>query len=258
VTNADHLLSPLLCDAGFRHAFFTRRGGVSSGAYTSLNFSIAVGDSELNVAKNLERAAEVLGVDVDRIYFLSQVHGCDIEIVTGDENRREVLARRGDVVLSNASLVACAVRSADCVPVLLADVVSGSVAAVHAGWRGVAAGVVRAAAVRLAAAAGIGARMVAAIGPHISVSAFEVGDEVALELERCSAVNHVVVRRDGARPHVDLRRIVRGQLEAVGVLPGDIDDVVGCTVGEPDLFFSFRRDGPHSGRHLSAIVPRRR
>src|SRR4051812_47252069 len=79
VFSTQHLKSPLLERAGFRHAFFTRLGGVSDGAYSSLNFSIAVGDEPENVNENLRRAAHSLGVSVDRTYFLSQVHGREVQ-----------------------------------------------------------------------------------------------------------------------------------------------------------------------------------
>src|SRR5687767_230561 len=72
---AEFLKSALLAEAGFRHAFFTRRGGVSAGAYESLNFSITVGDAPERVAANLELAAAALGVEKERVRFVSQVHG---------------------------------------------------------------------------------------------------------------------------------------------------------------------------------------
>lgn len=252
---AEYLESGLLRDAGFRHAFFTRRGGVSTGAYESLNFSAAVGDSPDHVAQNLERAAHALAVAPAHIYFLSQVHGAQAHVLEGGESRDEVLHLRGDALVSQAPDVACAVRSADCVPVLLGERRSGTVAAVHAGWRGVVAGAVRAAVERLRSVVGDDGDLAAAIGPHISLDAFEVSEDVALELAHASPVHDVVARDRGPKPHVNLRRIVRAQLEALGLPHDAIDDVWGCTVSEPEWFFSFRRDGPKSGRHLSAIVP---
>ncbi|HEX2672687.1 MAG TPA: laccase domain-containing protein, partial [Polyangiaceae bacterium] len=89
--HAEFLESALLRDAGFRHAFFTRRGGVSEGAYSSLSFSVAAGDSEANVRQNLERAAAVLGVASVRIHFLSQVHGRVAHTLTGHEEQSELI-----------------------------------------------------------------------------------------------------------------------------------------------------------------------
>jgi YfiH family protein len=139
----------------------------------------------------------------------------------------------------------------------LGDRETGAVAAIHAGWRGVACGVVGAAVEALRELTGRRGDLLAAIGPHISVRAFEVGEDVAAQLAAASDARGVV-ERTAARPHVDLRRIVRAQLLGGGVAPSAVDDVLGCTVSEPQRFFSFRRDGEKSGRHLAAIVPQGR
>lgn len=254
--SADYQQSPLLQAAGFRHAFFTRRGGISSGAYASLNFSVAVGDLAENVQENLARAARALGVDPERVYFLSQVHGREVRVLTGGESRLEVLHERGDAVIGTRSDLACAVRVADCAPILIGDAATGAVAAIHAGWRGTVRGVVAAAVEQLRGRLGGPGELIAAIGPHISVAAFEVSGDVAAELAGAAPDENVVDRTRGPRPHVDLRRILRAQLQKLGLDDTCIDDVGGCTVGEPDLYFSYRRDGRQSGRHLAAIVPR--
>ncbi len=253
---AEHLKSELLLRAGFRHAFFTRGGGVSEGAYGSLNFSSAVGDDPDRVARNLELAGEALGVDASRIHFLSQVHGASVVTVSEGDDRTHVLHVEGDGIVSRSPGIACGVRTADCVPILLADRISGAVAALHAGWRGTVAGIVASGVRALREIAGPGAELLAAIGPHISVRAFEVSDEVAAELAAASDAEDVVDRSRGPRPHVALAKIVRAQLLAAGLADDAIEDVPGCTLSEPERFFSYRRDGKRSGRHLSAIVAR--
>jgi YfiH family protein len=254
--HAEFLQSPVLGAAGFVHAFFTRNGGVSEGPYSSLSFSMTVGDHPDRVRENLERAARVLGVGAHRLFYLSQVHGCGVHVVDGRSEAEALLRTEGDALVSGDPSVACGVRSADCVPVLLADRDGGAVAAAHAGWRGVVAGVVESAVASLRAHAGARCDLIAAIGPHISSAAFEVSEEVAEELRAASPDPDVVGQRPGARPHVDLRRVVRAKLVALGLDPSCIDDVGGCTVGEPERFFSYRRDGARSGRHLSAIRAR--
>ena len=251
-----HRISLLLDAAGFRHAFFTRRGGVSTGPYATLNFSVAVGDRPENVARNLERAAHVLGVPVDRIYFLSQVHGADCLVVQGDEPRDDVIRCQGDALVSRTAGVACCVRVADCVPILVGDRGTGGALAIHAGWRGMVRGVIGAGVAKLREVAGASSDLVAAIGPHISVEAFEVSEDVAAALLDASPDPNVVDNDRGDKPHVDLRRIARAQLRRAGIDDAAIDDVLGCTVGDRE-FFSYRRDGPLSGRHLAAIVARR-
>jgi hypothetical protein len=253
---ADHLTSPLLSGEGFRHCFFTRAGGVSEGPYSSLNFSASVGDEPLRVVENLKRAAGLLEVEPEALCFLAQVHGAQVRTACWGDTWSKLCEVEGDALVSSCPELACGVRTADCVPVLLGHRSTGEVAAVHAGWRGVVRGVVGAAVLRFASLPGGAEELVAAIGPHISVEAFEVSGEVAEELARAVPGCSVVAHNYGERPHVDLRRAVRAQLESLGVGASRIDDVVGCTMGDPRRFFSFRRDGPKSGRHLSAIVPR--
>jgi YfiH family protein len=251
---AEFLESALLRRAGFRHAFFTRRGGVSTGAYESLSFSIAAGDTPDNVRQNLERAGAALDVDSQRIHFLSQVHGRVARTLDGSEVQSALINVEGDALLSRVPELACGVRSADCVPVLLADRRSGAVAAAHAGWRGAVQGVVSAAVDALRALVP-NPELIAVIGPHISLDAFEVSEDVA-ETILSASLDPKIVDRTRLKPHVDLRRMLRAELRSQGLDDAAIDDVWGCTVLEPERFFSFRRDGKASGRHLSAIVPR--
>jgi copper oxidase (laccase) domain-containing protein len=98
-------------------------------------------------------------------------------------------------------------------------------------------------------------KLLAAIGPHISLASFEVGQDVAQQLVDASPEEDIV-DRSGPKPHVNLRKMVRAQLRGGGLRDSEIDDVPGCTVIERDRFFSYRRDGNPSGRMLSAIVGR--
>lgn len=255
------LTSPLLERLGFRHAFFTREGGVSQPPWDSLNFAASTGDDPAAVQENLARAARALGVAPARVHFLSQVHGTAHRVLTGDEIWDEVVRSIGDITLSRAPGVAAGVRTADCAPVLVADRKSGAVAAIHSGWRGTVANVVREGIAALRALAGGPSELCAAIGPHIERCCFEVGLDVADALAGASAAGSAAVI-EAARLRVDLRRILRAQIEAEGLAVEAIDDVPGCSVcarspsgaGAP-LFHSFRRDGQRSGRMLSAIVP---
>ncbi|AUX19586.1 laccase [Sorangium cellulosum] len=253
---AEALTSPLLAASGFSHAFFTRRGGVSAPPWDTLSFAASVGDDPAAVRENLERAARRLGIPAARIYFLSQVHGVASRALQGDEDRDAVVHEVGDITLSGTPGVGCGVRSADCAPVFLADRRSGAVAAAHSGWRGTVLRVVVEAARALRSLAGPGAELIAAIGPHIEACCFEVGDDVAAELSACSGAGEAAVLRGapGARPRVDLRRILKAQLAEAGLDAASVDDVRGCTACDPARFFSYRRDGQRSGRLLSAIV----
>lgn len=250
------LESPLLAASGFSHAFFTRLGGVSQPPWDSLNFLAAVGDEPAAVVENRRRAAGALGIGPERLYFLSQVHGSAYRALDGTEDWDEVVRSVGDITLSRTAGVGCGVRTADCVPVLVADRRSGGVAAIHSGWRGTADRVVVAGVRALRELIGGDGELIAAIGPHIEACCFEVGEDVARELAGASSVGEGAVIRDRAKPHVDLRKIVRAQLEEAGLAPGSMDDVRGCTVCDGSRFHSFRRDRDRSGRLLSAIVAR--
>ncbi len=245
--------SNLLEKEGFRHGFFLRRGGVSSGVFSSLNFTTTTGDSPDNVRRNLEIAGAEIGVAPEKIYYLSQVHGTESLIVDGQEVAERVLENEGDIVLTRAPGVAAAIRTADCVPVLIACRKTGWVAACHSGWQGCVRGAAPATVDVLRRA---GAEdLIASIGPHISSRAFEVDEDVAQQLVDASPDRNIV-DRGYEKPHVDLRRMVRAQLAASGLSHQSIDDVDGCTVLDEADFFSFRRDGNPSGRMLSAIVGR--
>ena len=258
-----HQQSPLLARAGFRHAFFTRRGGASEGPFESLSFSTAVGDSGAHVEENVRRAATLLGVDPAHVLYLSQVHGRQARFYAEPRTNAETITIEGDAIGGSDLRSAYGVRSADCVPLLVADAASGRVMAIHAGWRGLVAGVVEAGVKSLLEQGAETEHLLAAIGPHISVDAFEVSEEVASELVAvCPSAGGKAYPAAGVgakpllKPHIDLRFIVTKKLMALGLSEARVDQVGGCTFLEPANYFSFRRDGKESGRHLSAIVPR--
>jgi len=247
--------SPLLRKAGFLHGFSLRSGGVSLPPFDTANLGRRLGDRAEHVAENHRRLAARIGYRVEALYECSQVHGrVVVEPASTELSVTEVRTLEADALISPRAGDALGVRSADCVPLLIGDVRSGAVAAVHAGWRGVVAGVTTAAVSALLEATGSrGADLVVAMGPHIRAERFEVGLEVADQIRSAAWGAEVVVGQStGGKPLVDLTRALRAQLGALGV--ERIDDVGGCTLAEPDRFFSFRRDGVSSGRHLSVIV----
>jgi polyphenol oxidase len=179
------------------------------------------------------------------IVEVKQVHGASVV------EAAEAKDREGDALLARAARPppAVGIRVADCVPVLIGDAASGDVAAIHAGWRGVVAGVVRAAVDALG-----GQSPIAAIGPCIGPCCFEVGRDVADRIALATPGVNVVDREQGDKAYVDLRSAVRAQLRAAGLSDLRIEDVPGCTKHEPLRFHSFRRDGASSGRMLAAIA----
>lgn len=246
--------SALLLDRGFAHGFSLRTGGVSEAPFDSLNLGRNVGDDPDRVRVNHARFASAVGFEAGALFEVSQVHGRRVREVVAGEAVAQVRREEADGLYARGG-AAIGVRVADCVPVLMADPRTGLAAAVHSGWRGTEADIVGEALSRLVAAGARAADVCVAIGPHIRRGAFEVGDDVADRLA-AAATGEDVVDRTRPRPHVDLGAILRRQLARAGVAPERVDDVGGCTHRDRDRFFSYRRDGVRSGRHLAVIVSR--
>jgi YfiH family protein len=248
------LRSNALAMAGFSHGFTTRRGGVSPPPYDTLDFAVLRDPSCLR--ENQKRLAVEVGFDEGRLHQAMQVHGKTVLAARGDPKATRALEADA-LVAEPRSSDAVAVRVADCVPVLLADPSSGRVAAVHAGWRGVVAGVLASTMDRLVGGTGAGSvsGFVAAIGPSIGPCCFEVGRDVAGEITAASAPE-VVRRWASDKAYVDLRAAVRIQLRALGLGDRSIEDVPGCTRCDRERFYSYRRDGDASGRLMAVIVAR--
>jgi YfiH family protein len=251
----DVLRSLQLQDLGIAHGFNLRSGGVSSAPFASFNLGRNVGDDLARVQENRERFARSLGYREPALYEVEQVHGRSIRVVKAGDAVATVRETRADGLIAVGSGLPIGVRSADCVPILLAHGPSGAVAALHAGWRGVVTGVVEAGVAALRAQGVAAPEIVAAIFPHIRRCCFEVGTEVADALAAASP-DAAVVDRTREKLHADLTRAVLAQLLRAGVDRARIEDVPGCTRCEPARFFSYRRDGAASGRHLTAIVSR--
>lgn len=246
---------------GFAHGFTTRHGGVSAAPFDSMNLGIAQApgepDSDGNVAANAELLLEALGARGTALFRVRQVHGNEIHCCDGSERFGAPSVAADGVVSAHRGVAAC-VRTADCVPVLLACPATGTVAAVHAGWRGIVAGVVARAIDAMEARHGVRRDgLVAAIGPCIGRDAYEVGPEVAAAF--AAAVGDAFVLPVGGsrvREHIDCHGAVRSQLVASGLRAGRIDGEELCTAGANREFFSYRRDGARSGRMAAVIVPR--
>lgn len=220
----------------------TRGGGVSQGAYASLNLGDHVGDDPRAVAANRQRLAQALSLPAQPLW-LSQVHGCEVA-----EAGREQSGCQADAALAVGPGQVCAVLSADCLPLLLCDRQGTRVAAVHAGWRGLAAGVIEAA---LAALAVPPQQLLCWLGPAIGPSAFEVGPEVRVAFLAHDGRAEAAFRpAHGDRYLADLPALARQRLRAAGV--GFVGGGGYCTVSDRDRFFSYRRDGA-TGRMASLI-----
>ena len=235
-----------------RHGFFTRRGGVSTGPYASLNGSLSGGDDRAAVQANRDLAARSLGAAA--MAGLTQVHGA--AVVTVDQPWPAGAGPRADAMVTRRPGVALGVITADCAPVLLADPAAGVIGAVHAGWRGAVAGVLEATVAVMAALGADPARIAAAVGPCIRQPSYEVGADLrdAILAERADAARFFA---DGARPEhwqFDLAGYCVMRLAGLG----RVDLVPADTAADPGRFFSHRRrtlaGGGPIGHQMSAIT----
>jgi YfiH family protein len=218
----------------------TRTGGVSVGPYATLNLSAHVGDTPVAVAQNRRRLRAVLPSEP---LWLTQVHGCrvvDAATATPGIEADAATARKKGVV--------CAVLTADCLPVLMCDEAGTVVCAAHAGWRGLAGGVLEAAVAAMGQPPG---RLLAWLGPAIGAQAYEVGDEVrAAFLHRSAEAAAAFARKTDGKWLADLYRLAEQRLNAVG-----LTRVFGggyCTYTEAQRFYSFRRE-KNTGR-MAALI----
>jgi len=239
-TNLSFLESAL--SPGVRAVMSTRRGGVSEGVYESLNLSTSVGDDPERVAENRRRLLE--SARLASPARVRQVHGAGVLEASGPG-----VAGEADALVTGASGLPVACLVADCAPVAIADAGRGLVGIAHAGWRGAAGGVVPALLEALLRRGARTERLDAAVLPSIGVCCFEVGEDVATRFPEAH-----LVRAGGAKPRLDLRGALHAQLIGAGVSPERIQVWDLCTHCRSDLFFSHRRDGHPSGRHLAAVV----
>lgn len=245
--------------AHVRARFSLRAGGVSQAPYDSLNLGDHVGDDPVAVAKNRRRWGLELGCAV-QIRYLRQVHGC--AAVEFDEHVPDDV--EADACWTNQAGRACTVLVADCLPILLCDRQGRVVAAAHAGWRGLAAGVVESIVARLASNLPGGAQILAWLGPCIGPRAFEVGEDVRRAFLTAAGIDQDAAAACFERGVAagkwwcDLAALARRRLCAAGVgdVAGNDGSDTWCTVTQSSRFFSHRRDALRlggSGRMAASI-----
>lgn len=255
-----YYISPSLEQIGVPHAFSTRIGGLSPSPFDSLNLGnpngCAVQDDYERIYENYRLLQSAIGCAAHTRLWVHQVHGAEV----ASAMRGEIFesGAKADAIVSDDSGKILAVRVADCVPVLLAATDGAIVAAVHAGWRGVVAGIVPAAIEKLRSLGCSADSLVAAIGPCIGEGAFEVGPEVVDTFERVFGSEAPARRTPDGKGRVDLRRAILLQLSRAGVRADRIDTTDRCTYRDRDEFFSHRRDSGITGRMAALIAPRPR
>ena len=254
---AEHLTAALLSDTGsVAHAFFTRRGGVSTGLYGSLNVGFGSRDSAADVAENRTRCMAVFGLEATRLATAYQVHGTDVREVRGPWDPRA--APQADAMVTDRPGLALGILTADCAPVLFADPHAGVIGAAHAGWKG-ALDDIMAATVRAMEALGARRGVIrAAVGPCIAQASYEVGPEFRARFlaAEASFAEYFVPSPRQDHALFDLERFVCDRLRTLGLEAVEALSEDTCAQGE--TFFSYRRATkncePDYGRCLSAIA----
>ena len=225
----------------------TRVGGVSVRPWDSLNLGSHVEDDPEHVQENRRRLAESIGLDSDRIGWLNQVHGTEVVELTANNVGQTVEA---DASYTRHPGIACAILTADCLPVILADREGTVVGAAHCGWRSLCGGVIENLVSEMAVAP---ETLQAWLGPAIGPDSFEVGPEVREAFLGHDPKAVHAFRAEGARPGhfmADIYALATLRLNHLGV--SSVNGGGLCTVQDPDQFFSYRRDG-RTGRMATLI-----
>jgi YfiH family protein len=257
------ICAPLEKD-GFSNAFSTRLGGVSPMPQDSLNLAGFDDDAAENIYENRRRFLKLFAGDWT-LTGCWQTHSADVRVVRSEQEAQPKPGVRGeseycDALISRTPKLLLAVKTADCVPVLIGDTATGAFAAVHAGWRGCSSSIVTRAIEQLQREYQTKpADLRAAIGPAANVCCYEVGPEVIAQFkERCALPDSLFRPTHDGHAHIDLQTANREQLVSAGIAPDKIHIAPFCTMERTDLFFSYRREKFVHGRvgRLMSVIGR--
>lgn len=247
---------PLLSISPVIQVFSTRLGGVSDALYASLNLGFGGGDERSRVHINRQRFAQATGFKIEALVTLRQVHGSHVVPVPSMDNPLSVKGTPGDALITNQPGVPLAVITADCFPVLLVAPEAPAIGIVHAGRRGTAGRITQVAVRRLCDSFGVRPQgLRAVIGPGIGGCCYEVDAESAEPFCAQFTDRNGIVRP--SRPghmYLDLQQANLLQLHAAGVPPAQVWVADLCTACHPEWFYSWRGEGPRSGRMLNVVM----
>ncbi len=249
----NYLASKLLSGVGdVECAFLGSGGGVSGGAYATLNLSYNVGDDPDSVEMNLRRVVKAFDL-LDSPILTSQVHGKKV-VVAASLSDATVEA---DAIITNRTELPIGVLTADCLPIVLFDPVKKAIGAIHAGWRGTAVGVASETVRALTENYGSKPQdIIAVMGPCIWPCCYHIKDDVVEAFSGSfEGARECILTEDGVK-RLDLRKANLTQLKACGLSEANIETHFVCTSCEDTKFFSYRKEGPDTGRQLSFIILR--
>ncbi len=246
----------LEADAGVRHGFFTRLGGVSEGLFASLNCGFGSGNSPDRVARNRAIAMDCLGLPADRLVTARQIHSSSVVLVERLWTREA--APRADGLVTATPGIALGVLAADCAPILFHEPVAKVIGAAHAGWRSALAGIAEAVIAQMTALGAERRLIRAAIGPCIAQRSYEVGPEFPQPFlaDNQGAADHFIQAPRDGHFLFDLGGYLADRVTRAGI--ATIEVVRHDTAAEEQHFFSYRRSCLRGervgGRGLSAVV----
>lgn len=236
-------------------AFSLRTGGCSSAPYESLNFSSMNGDAETNVSKNFQILSDYLGIESSRIITCDQEHGDNVVIL---DHPPETSLKADAIIATNSGLYP-AIKTADCLPILIIDPTVKIAAAVHAGWRGAVLRILRKVILILSEEYQCEKdNLIVALGPAIGSCCYEV-DQIVLEplfsaipwAMKFTKPPDTAFKHSSGKRHLDLVAINHHELVRLGIPSRNIHSAQICTSCSKDMHYSFRRDGKSSGRGLA-------
>ena len=258
----------LVCRAleldGFANAFSTRQGGVSPMPTADLNLAGFNEDAAENIYENRRRFLKLFAGEWT-LTGCWQMHSADVRTVKSETDAQPKPGVLGDdqycdALVSNVPKILVAIKTADCVPILLGDANTGAFAAVHAGWRGTSSSIVARAIEQMQREYGTQpADLRAAVGPAANVCCYEVGAEVIDKFKERFADSHsLFLPTSAGHARIDLQKANRDQLLAAGVMAERIHIAPFCTMDRNDLFFSYRREKHALGRvgRLMSVIGR--
>lgn len=235
-------------------AFSTQReGGASNGAYESFNITPYTGDDPEKIEINRQKLAAYLNIPATHIVLPYQSHTTNVRIITNPPSNEEL--ENVDAIITQTSQLCIGVSTADCIPILLYDPKNHAIAAIHAGWRGTHGNIATRTIHMMQEHCGTQPQnLYAAIGPGISLQAYEVGDELPKAFAEAGFPLERIAKRINGRWHLDLPEANRIELLRNGIAENHIINSQLCTYTLHHRFFSARRLGIHSGRIYTALM----
>ena len=242
-----------------RHLFTTRRGGVSEGCCASWNFGERHLDTDENILQNFEILGQVLGADTDQMVTSAQTHTTNIKVVTAEDRGKGVVRERNykdiDGLVTDERNIAIITGHADCNAIFFFDPVRQVIGLAHSGWRGTLAGIGTVMVSKMKAEYGCDpVDIIAGIGPSLCQDCFEVDEDVAESFFDADEVYREFAYQRGCKSYIDLKGIIRHDLQAAGVKAENLLDMELCSKCNKDLFFSHRGHQGKRGLMIAAMM----